>query len=261
MSGTVKLAARVPKMPRERRVKAPKCPAAIFKPHPFKNKVSFVGAKPTILLTEQAHDLIWHIVDQSDEEVGWLGTVKQVGNDYLIEEIILFKQEVNAATNTLFGSGLSAVGMEILKRPGGREIWNSIRFWGHSHGDWATEPSQQDEDQFLSFRKSGHPFFIRGIFNRAGSMKFSIFYFDAQVRIDDVPWQVVRAVAPDLAAQVKAELAVKVSKKAPVPKGKGQSFLSRVGQAVFNQADDEPDEIFGYPRNYFSGSVNPLNGD
>jgi hypothetical protein len=174
--------------------------------------VSLIGGEPLIIVTPEVQEGMYHIADQARGEAGWLGTVSELPErTYVIDELFIFKQRVDALTNTLTREGLSAVGMEILRRPDGMEVWNRVRFWGHSHGTLSTAPSFQDKQQFSLLGNSGFPYFIRGIINRLGRMEFSIMYYDSGILIEDVPWQISNTITDNQAEFIANQLAEKVT--------------------------------------------------
>ena len=80
---------------------------------------------------------------------------------------------------------------EVLERPDGDDVFNSIRFWGHSHGSGGTDPSQQDDQTMNTFEKFGADFFLRGIFNRVGGVSLSLFDWKNNVAFHKTPWKLV----------------------------------------------------------------------
>ena len=182
--------------------------------------VEFLGAKPKVLVSTSALERMWHIVDLSAHEVGWLGTVRRMGPNFLIEEVFLFEQEVSATTTEISPDGLAAVATEIISsREDGMEVVNALRFWGHSHVHMAVSPSAQDEAQMSLFRENGCDFYIRGIFNKKGEVRFDIFLFSAGLVIRQAEWEEYRPADPGLREAIRAELAEKVSVIQPISVG------------------------------------------
>lgn len=185
-----------------------------FIQHAFQKTVALLSGLPRVLITRAAYQKMLAIVDIADKEVGWLGTTRKVGSDFLIEEIFLFKQEVSSVTTEISPEGLAEVAQELLTtRPDGMEVCNNLRFWGHSHVRMGTSPSGQDESQMATFRESGHPWFIRGIFNKEGRAEFTIFLYDAGVKVVDAEWAISEPVDDSVRAEIEAEFSAKVSEK------------------------------------------------
>lgn len=186
--------------------------AKAFAPHDFKASVELLAEKPQVLVSREAYDRMRHYVDLADKEVGWLGTVRKDGSDFLIEEVFLFKQEVQATTCEISADGLAEFATEILSsREDGMEVVNSLQFWGHSHVNMGTSPSGQDDAQMEVFQESGLPWFIRGILNKNGRMEFTIYLFESGVKIVDPEWVLWEPEDETLRAEIEADFKTKVS--------------------------------------------------
>lgn len=189
-----------------------------FYPHSFTPRIRYLPGSepevPKVILTREAYARMFLYVQIARQEVGWLGTVKQLPNgDFRIEKVMLLKQEVTGVETELSNDGLGELAMELLSRGDeGVEDWNNMRFWGHSHVHMHTSPSGTDEHTMLKFQNAGHPWFIRGIFNKDGRAEFTIFLYEQGLKIEDARWEVeeapiVEAVAlnEDPARQAKAD--------------------------------------------------------
>lgn len=167
-----------------------------LKPHAFKPVCYGV---PTIHLSEQAAHDMWQIVDLSNKEVGWLGTVvRRDDGDFLIEDIFLMKQEVASTTTELTPEGIADVVTRLVQEdveagvetndPNFRS--NKLLFWGHSHVHMDTGASGQDDNQMGHFRENGSEYFIRGILNKKGKAQFTIYFFEPNLVLHDVEWDI-----------------------------------------------------------------------
>jgi hypothetical protein len=159
-------------------------------PHNFNPTVSYNDI-PRIFITPQAYKDMCALIDMVDTEVGWEGTVERIENSFLIKEIFLMEQMAHATTTIISTEGQSNLGMEIFDtKPVDEaiEILNQLRFWGHSHVNMPTNPSGQDDRQMDLFRTDGVNFFIRGIGNKHGRLEFTLYLYDMNIIIDDVPW-------------------------------------------------------------------------
>ena len=186
--------------------------AETFCQHSFAKKIELISCLPRILISRSAYNKMWHLVDIADKEVSWLGTCRRIEQDFLIEEVFLFKQEVAATTCEISADGLAEVANELLtSRPDGIEICNRLCFWGHSHVNMGTSPSGQDESQMENFSESGHPFFIRGILNKQGRMEFTIFLYASGIKIVDPEWKIYEPVDDSIRAEIEAEFTAKVT--------------------------------------------------
>jgi hypothetical protein len=179
-----------------------------------KAEVTFTGGDPIIYIQPLALDKMALYVQGCDKEIGWLGRVERADNCFLIHDVYLFKQEVNATTCEISPEGLSDFAMDVLTNQGnaGMDIVNNLRLWGHSHVNMAVSPSGQDDTQILTF-KEGNPWFIRVIANKSGEMEFSVYDFEQGIKFKNVKWMEYRATQAELEEVIKAEIAEKVTTK------------------------------------------------
>jgi len=219
--------------------------------HAFETAIELLRPLPRVLVSRLAHDKMHHLVDLSKEEIGWLGTCVPLGNDFLIEDVFLFKQGVNATETEITTEGLAKVGQELIdSRPDGVEICNKLRFWGHSHVRMSTSPSTQDDDQMESFRDSEHDFFIRGILNKDKRMEFTIYLYSQRIKILDAEWLVHEPVDQSLRQEIEAEIKAKVFKKTyPAYQGGGKWLRGR-----FRKFRKGSQSVIVSDNNHFIGS-------
>lgn len=143
---------------------------------------------PYILISPNALNKMRVYVDTCPDEIGWLGTCERVDNQIYIDDVFLFDQEVHGATTEITPEGLSDFAMEIMQKPDGVEIWNSIKMWGHSHVNMGVTPSAQDNSQMLTFREGGHDWFIRIIANKKGELKVDLYDYEHGIIYLDLRW-------------------------------------------------------------------------
>lgn len=164
--------------------------ASPFVGHQFKTEILPIEQKvqPTILILPQAYSDMLTIAQLSGaDEIGWLGTVRSLGNEqYLIEKIYMVGQDVHVSTTEITEDGLGALFTELAVVD--FEACEMMHFWGHVHPGNSTLPSTQDEDQMDLFNHN--EFFIRGIFGRQGRAEFTFFDYNNGIRWNDVPWQI-----------------------------------------------------------------------
>jgi hypothetical protein len=122
-----------------------------------------------------------------------LGTVKMLDSgDFMIEQSFLLKQEVTSVETELSNDGIYQLIDELLlKGDEGLEQVNLLHFWGHSHVRMFVNPSGTDERTMDRFGEEGHEWYLRGIFNKLGDVKFTIYYYKKGYRIIDAPWSVM----------------------------------------------------------------------
>lgn len=183
-----------------------------FAPHPFNTVVQ----PPTIWIAQEAYNDMLMIVDESPIEVGWLGIVEQLqGGGLLIGEIFMPEQDCSAVVTKMSANGVAEIGQKILARKNGTELYNKLRFWGHSHVDMDTGSSVQDDIQLEEFAQNACDFFIRGILNKRGKIEFTIAYYKLGMTITDVPWSVIHPVSDHRRQFWRKQLDQKVSQHVP----------------------------------------------
>jgi len=158
-------------------------------PHQFEQRYA-VTFLPKVVVVRKVFNEMCSIVSSASTEVGWLGAVEVNGDQFTIKEIFVPNQTAHGTTCEITPQGLSDLAMELLKRPNGDQVFNSIRFWGHVHPSNDTNPSGQDNDQMRIFEESCGDFFLRGILGRYGRMEFTLFHYERGIISYDIPWSI-----------------------------------------------------------------------
>jgi hypothetical protein len=194
-------------------------PSIPFKPKVCTPEIVYSGVIPTIYVTPEAYSDMLTIVDESPEEVSWLGAVDMLDSDFLIHEIFLIDQECGPASTDMLEEGFVKLSRELLARPNGTELWNSIKFWGHSHVRMDVFASGTDDAQMDRFKRNARhdEWFIRGIFNKKGNAKFWLYHSSSGIVINDVQWMIYHEVTEGRRDKWKAEIEDKVSTRIYVP--------------------------------------------
>lgn len=143
---------------------------------------------PNVFIDSDAITKMALFVDECADEIGWLGTAYHEDNNFYIEDVFLFEQEVHATTTEITPDGLSDFATELLKQDNGMDVWNNMKMWGHSHVNMGLTPSGQDDSQMETFKEGGHDWFIRLIANKKGELKIDIYDYKAGVVYLDMPW-------------------------------------------------------------------------
>lgn len=132
-----------------------------------KTEIDFDGEPPKFFITPLALEKMNVYVQSCSLEIGWIGFIKQQGNNYTLYDVEIAEQKVNGAECEISTDGLSKLGMDILRQPNGTEKYNEMRFWGHSHVNMGVSPSSQDIYQFKELGKNSEYFFMM-ICNKRG---------------------------------------------------------------------------------------------
>lgn len=169
---------------------------------------------PHVLLNETALNKMYLYTKNApgQDEIGWLGTAfyHEESNQYLIDDVFLFKQQVHGTTTEITPQGLEEFGMELLQQPNGVEIWNNLKMWGHSHVNMQINPSGQDDKQMEEFSKTGHDFFIRLICNKKGDLGIDIYDYKKGLEFHKCNWSVLEEEEPELNEKLE-ELQAKIN--------------------------------------------------
>ncbi len=191
----------------------PKKPAIPFQAHIFEKSVHLIAGTPQVVVSKQAYDFMYHLVDVAPEEVAWIGVVTRKNNIFTLGEMFIFKQEVSGAEAVISNDGITQALEELLAtREDAEEIWNNIYFWGHSHVFMPANPSHIDVDQLAKFVKNtGKDWFLRGIANKLGSLKFTLYLANEGIIISDIPWILEIPVDSEQRAHIEKEYKDKVT--------------------------------------------------
>ena len=159
--------------------------------------------KPTLFINNDAYLKMQEYIAQSKKEIGWLGTCSRQDDDYIINNVYLFDQEVHETTCEITEEGLNKFALELMEKPNGMDIWNNICLWGHSHVNMGVLPSSQDNKQldfFLKNMKEG--FFIRYIGNKKGEIGLQIVDIDKNIILDEKEISIKRVMAEEDVKQI-----------------------------------------------------------
>lgn len=128
-------------------------------------KMKSIESEPATLVIE---DMAWKkmqaLIDQCSKEIAWHGTVTKAHNVYTITDVFVFPQMVTGATVT---SDETTYSTWLMEQPD--EVFNNLRFHGHSHVNMATNPSAVDLKYQDDVLKNLNDFYIFAIFNKRGS--------------------------------------------------------------------------------------------
>lgn len=178
-----------------------------------KNTVELLNPAPRVVMTLEAYKKICHIVDQANQEIGWLGFVEDEKGVLTIKDVYLFKQQVSATTCEITPEGIEEVVMDLLQIENGDYIVQHLHLWGHSHVNMSTSPSAQDEKQLLSFKDNGNDWFLGLIANKRGEFNFTFIDYVARLKICNLNWKIEIPGLDDklIALEIKNEIKEKVT--------------------------------------------------
>lgn len=133
---------------------------------------------PKVMFTTLAWLKMFHLVQNQKKEVGWQGTVTRQDNNFIIQDILVYPQIVSAAS---VDTDEKELGDWYTKLPD--EVFNKLRFQGHSHVDMGVKPSKADLDMYETYLKMlpENDFFIFLIINK--SLEMNMFLYDLKENI------------------------------------------------------------------------------
>ncbi len=202
-----------------------------FMPGDFNTTAVLIGKRSSImiLLTPEVYKKFYYIVEAAPAEFGWLGEVEREGMNFTITEVYLLDQTVSGTTVDLNSvpddNPIGELFFELIEKHGAEKA-NRVRAWIHSHAYMGVFPSgtyQQpqsihdrgDLQQMFQFGSNGSDYFIMGIANKKGSLRFEVFFYDDGIRVMDVPWRIIGDEDKELQEQIEKEVAAK-SRPAPI---------------------------------------------
>lgn len=185
--------------------------------------VIFLNHKYDLYILPEARQKMEIYCDLSEGEIGWLGFVRDLGdNGFLIEDVALLKQEVHATTTEITPEGL----LEFWAKTA-PENQLKIKLWGHSHVNMGVSPSGQDNSQ-MEYFKDGNPWFIRLITNKKREYHIDIYDYanGIQVHMDQSDLITYNPKANELKKAIEDEIKEKVTEKKTTPSLPAKSSYS-----------------------------------
>lgn len=128
-----------------------------------------------VLLTTEVYEKQRALIERCDVEICWFGTVKEIEygdkNGYLVDNLIVPEQTVSTASVDADGKDLMPMLMQYA------DIADRLNYFGHSHVNFPSRPSETDLDQIKGWGKYGIPYIISHIENKDGEMHTRIDQF------------------------------------------------------------------------------------
>lgn len=167
--------------------------------------------KAKVIIKLEAWLKMQSLIAECDKEVAWHGLVTKDGSTYTIEDILIFPQTVTGCTVT---SDETAYSLWLAQQPD--EVFNKIRFHGHSHVNMGVSPSGVDTSYQEDILINLNDFYIFGIFNKKDDNWMTIFDVEDNIVYEDND---IELVTPDAYAVPWAKAAIKeFVKETAVPK-------------------------------------------
>lgn len=154
----------------------------------FTKKLTKAG-RATLYYTDKAWMKEKYLVYSNEKEIAWHGVVRR-GEEpftYVVEDILLFKQEVSGTTVTTDQKEYEEFLLGLDD-----DTFNALKYHGHSHVNMGVTPSTTDTSMYESFIRQLGPeqFYIFTINNKKGArtvliydMKYNIIFNEGDVDI------------------------------------------------------------------------------
>lgn len=141
----------------------------------FTRTFDAMESKANLFFSEKAWTKMWALIREFDKEVAWHGVAHRgdgEGNDYYIEDILVYPQEVTGSTvNT------DQERYQTWLYQFDDDVFNNIRMQGHSHVNMGTTPSGVDithQEKILE-QLDDDMFYIFLIYNKRGDHTIKIY--------------------------------------------------------------------------------------
>ena len=142
----------------------------------FTKTIGAINRKATIYFTEMAWLKMQTLIREFDKEVAWHGVAKR-GDDpekdeYIISDILVYPQKVSGAN---VETDQEAYQMWLYQHDD--DVFNNIRFQGHSHVNMATSPSGVDTALYdgILAQLTDKMFYIFMIWNKRGDKTIKLY--------------------------------------------------------------------------------------
>lgn len=159
-----------------------------------------------VVITAEARAKLEVYVHSVDGEISGYGKVSQSGDTFTVTDVVIVKQTCSGAGTEIDGDAAARFIEELLLRG---ENPADYRLWWHSHGKMDTFWSTTDEDNISN---TAADWSLSLVVNKKGAMKARLDVFrPCHLYLDNVEISVDYQLAPDVVAQLQAEVTEKVT--------------------------------------------------
>ena len=161
--------------------------------------------RPVVYITPRAFQRLELYIKHAPGEIMGFGKIKQIGNDFLISELVLIEQEASGASAE-FDTDIIVQWMTDLIDAGGNP--GDYRCWWHSHANFDTFWSGTDNATIDSFHSQ---WLISLVGNKEGKYRVRIdLYKPIRLTFDKLELQVQKPKSMRLNREIKKEVTAKV---------------------------------------------------
>lgn len=145
--------------------------------------------EPRIFITTDAYIKMRQLVDSTNTEIGWYGTVTKapgLPNAYIIEDILVYPQTVTGATceqdeDRIFEFEMSLSTTQV----------NTRRFQGHSHVNMGVTPSGVDEQFYTDLLTQVTDYYIIAVTNKRNDLHLRFYDIENNLLFTNVELKVL----------------------------------------------------------------------
>lgn len=206
--------------------------------------------KARLVILPEAWEKLIALVDECDKEIAWHGTVTKTSHTYTITDIFVFPQTVTGSTVT---SDETEYSLWLAQQPD--QIFNSLRFHGHSHVNMGVTPSGVDTTYQEDILRNLQDFYIFAIFNKKGDTWCAIYDVEDNIAYDNKDIDII---TPNTGNKPWAKDAIKnfVKTYSLTPKSvqkKDNKSKKDITQSIIDDTDDDNYVYGGYPFGEYYG--------
>ena len=193
----------------------------------------YEDAGVTVWIAPEAYRKILALVTEFADEVGWHGTVSRTDeNDYIIEDILVYPQEVTGSTVNTDQQAYTEWLYELDD-----DTFNKLRMQGHSHVSMGVSPSGVDDKHRQQILDQLEPdmFYIFMVWNKSLSVHTLVYDMARNILYEDDDVDVMLLGSEDMDSFL-ADAKEKVQKSGQM-KNKGESRKQSVFDPDFDELD------------------------
>ena len=232
----------------------------------FETPVDQIDAKATLTFAEKAWFKMVALTQSFDTEAAWHGVARRVDKgEYVVDDIIVYPQEVSGATVTTDQTKYQTWLMNLDD-----DVFNNMRFQGHSHVNMGVSPSSVDLTNYdkLLDQLGPEDFYIFMIVNKKFDKTIKIYDYRDNILYEtgDVTVKVQSDFDIEgFLAEARGLVATRTVTVAPVtttasqtarspwtPKPKKEKHTGKPATSIWDVDDD--DEFFGNYSKYYYGT-------
>lgn len=181
----------------------------------FKKHLPENTPKPVVYMSAATYLKLLQFVLQCDKEIAWHGTVERNGYNFFIKDVFLYPQRVTAVTVQTDDTKYTQWAEKLPD-----DVFNKMRFQGHSHVNMGTTPSGVDTTNWNDFLQNllDDDFYIFMIINKSQDINLLIYDLANNLIFEraDIAFKVYFNKETEI-SYIKADMEKYLEKPAPTP--------------------------------------------